>query len=647
MSIVTVIVCTLVCVFGFAGLCYVVADIISHKFTSIKDVDYLGISRPAGEKGNHAVVLGGGLAGIMSARALLDHFERVTIVEADSYDKDTERIRSAVPQGAHAHILLAIANHALQKLFVGIESVFLSRGGRVSDLGTAMKWFYWGSFRIRCEMKYPFWCSSRPFLDKVVRDVFYEQFGERVNVQTRRRILSPILSTDLPDILKRQASGSSIHITGSYVNAASIDAASDEFRVVGVQVKRRPQSGSARSTTACDEEEVARTDVVTVDTTLDKLRDARKEPHPLNSASYVSDTEFWEECDEEYVIGDLVVDCTGASAVSEKWAKSRWNIDLPVTELKPGSMYVSHLFKEPEGFEADWICAPIYPVPGKSTRFGYLKRIENGLWQVTGMATANTGVDNTSLDTFVEHFSKLDDPFIYHLLTTPDPKTGLPPQPLGDEKLHAYIPRVYSRKHYELAPQWPEGLVAVGNAACVFDPVYGQGMSGVAIAALALNRVLGDKAFAGADGVAKNGFSAAYNAKLSDRIIFPWLLCVGEDLRWSKFGVLATGPNSVRNWFMKGLQFWIRQGMMLADTEPLAQSTAMGIMNMSISFTSLLKPRLVFLVFRNIVQEFFGLIKTPEQRYDELDAKRNGAWPRKIVSNEVYEAQQKERMKDE
>ncbi len=122
--------------------------------------------------------MGGGLAGILSARVLLDHFEHVTIIESDAYDKpEDERVRGAVPQGAHAHLLLAIGNHTLQRLFKGVESVFAARGGRVQDLGQAMKWFYWASFRVRCAMDYPFWCSTRPFLDKVVRDVFYLQYG--------------------------------------------------------------------------------------------------------------------------------------------------------------------------------------------------------------------------------------------------------------------------------------------------------------------------------------------------------------------------------------------------------------------------------------------------------------------------------------
>ena len=36
-------------------------------------------------QGRHAVVLGGSMAGLLAARVLTDHFEKVTIVERDSY----------------------------------------------------------------------------------------------------------------------------------------------------------------------------------------------------------------------------------------------------------------------------------------------------------------------------------------------------------------------------------------------------------------------------------------------------------------------------------------------------------------------------------------------------------------------------------
>ena len=49
--------------------------------------------------------------------------------------------------------------------------------------------------------------------------------------------------------------------------------------------------------------------------------------------------------------------------------------------------------------------------------------------------------------------------------------------------------RTASRRFaFEQTPGWPGGLVAVGDAVCVFNPVYGQGMTIAAMAALLFRR---------------------------------------------------------------------------------------------------------------------------------------------------------------
>ena len=53
----------------------------------------------------HAVVVGGGMAGLLTARVLVDHFERVTLVERDALP-DSAQHRKGVPQGHMLHVLL-------------------------------------------------------------------------------------------------------------------------------------------------------------------------------------------------------------------------------------------------------------------------------------------------------------------------------------------------------------------------------------------------------------------------------------------------------------------------------------------------------------------------------------------------------------
>ena len=65
---------------------------------------------------NHAVVIGGSMAGMLAARVLAERFERVTIVERDRYPEGAEN-RRGVPQGRHTHGLLASGREIIERLF--------------------------------------------------------------------------------------------------------------------------------------------------------------------------------------------------------------------------------------------------------------------------------------------------------------------------------------------------------------------------------------------------------------------------------------------------------------------------------------------------------------------------------------------------
>ena len=67
----------------------------------------------------HAVVLGGGMAGLVTSRVLADHFQQVTLLERDAAPADTGP-RPGVPQGRHFHALLPGGLLILAELFPGV-----------------------------------------------------------------------------------------------------------------------------------------------------------------------------------------------------------------------------------------------------------------------------------------------------------------------------------------------------------------------------------------------------------------------------------------------------------------------------------------------------------------------------------------------
>jgi 2-polyprenyl-6-methoxyphenol hydroxylase-like FAD-dependent oxidoreductase len=75
--------------------------------------------------GEHAVVLGAGMAGLLAARVLSEAYRRVTIIERDPLPRSAEPARSAeprrgVPQGRHAHLLIPGGAQVVNQLFKGL-----------------------------------------------------------------------------------------------------------------------------------------------------------------------------------------------------------------------------------------------------------------------------------------------------------------------------------------------------------------------------------------------------------------------------------------------------------------------------------------------------------------------------------------------
>jgi len=80
--------------------------------------------------GHHAVIIGGSLAGLMSATVLADHFDCVTIFERDELE-DRPVLHKSIPQGNHIHALLLAGQNVMSSLYPAFTDE-LKRLGAVS-----------------------------------------------------------------------------------------------------------------------------------------------------------------------------------------------------------------------------------------------------------------------------------------------------------------------------------------------------------------------------------------------------------------------------------------------------------------------------------------------------------------------------------
>jgi 2-polyprenyl-6-methoxyphenol hydroxylase-like FAD-dependent oxidoreductase len=121
--------------------------------------------RPAGD---HAVVLGASMAGLAAARVLADAYGRVTVVDRDVLPAPGMQ-RRGVPQGRHAHGLLARGREVLEELFPGLTDELVTRGALYGDIQLQGRWYNEGVRLRQAPSGLNSLAVSRPLLEGQVR----------------------------------------------------------------------------------------------------------------------------------------------------------------------------------------------------------------------------------------------------------------------------------------------------------------------------------------------------------------------------------------------------------------------------------------------------------------------------------------------
>ena len=122
--------------------------------------------------GNHAVVLGASMAGLLATRALSDFFDMVTVVDRDPLP-DTDAGRRGVPQGRHLHALLARGAQVIEEMFPGVLDELVEDGAQYFD-GRDLSRLYYnvGGHRMArsgSATSVTAYSATRPFLEGHVR----------------------------------------------------------------------------------------------------------------------------------------------------------------------------------------------------------------------------------------------------------------------------------------------------------------------------------------------------------------------------------------------------------------------------------------------------------------------------------------------
>jgi 2-polyprenyl-6-methoxyphenol hydroxylase-like FAD-dependent oxidoreductase len=115
-----------------------------------------------------AIVLGGSLAGLLSARALAEHVDEVVIIERDRIS-DAPGPRRGVPQARHLHGLLKRGELVIDGLFPGIAQALLDAGAVPVRFCADVRWYHHGNWKVQAGDGVVAKFMSRSLLEDEVR----------------------------------------------------------------------------------------------------------------------------------------------------------------------------------------------------------------------------------------------------------------------------------------------------------------------------------------------------------------------------------------------------------------------------------------------------------------------------------------------
>ncbi|MFI5828560.1 NAD(P)/FAD-dependent oxidoreductase [Streptomyces sp. NPDC051578] len=283
-----------------------------------------------------------------------------------------------------------------------------------------------------------------------------------------------------------------------------------------------------------------------------------------------------EEDGEREVTADLVVDASGRTTSIDDWLSAA---GLPVSArstVKAKITYTTMVFdRTPE--EKDYDVAYQMTFAPAVSRGGVMLAVEQGRWVCSLFGFEQH--PPTDPDGFLDYARSLDNPQLAEQIARRS----------RHDELHRYTNPGSTWRLHHRDPGWPDGLIAIGDALCVFNPVYGQGLTVPAIQSDALGSLLRRRRAAG---TGLTGLSREYLRAAAGIIKVPWSLSTTSDLMWSPAG----RPLAARfaHWYN-------RQVFALARHDADVWTRFVKVANMTAPSSLLMHPSVLAKIVRQVV----------------------------------------------
>lgn len=441
---------------------------------------------------SRAIIIGGSLAGLWTARVLADHFEQVTVLERDQLPTEVAS-RAGVPQDRHVHVLLERGAQIMTQLFPNIDDELVAAGANHIDLmekslvnarGHWLPQFQSGFYTFAC---------SRLLLESVLR----------------RRVAA------LPNV----------HLCSGAKVQGLIE---KDSTVEGVQVRWKDGRGETKETAA------------------------------------------------------FVVDASGRSSKLPDWLQAI-GYDAPeetVIDVKLG--YAGRRYKIPTNPAPNWDIMLVVGYPPDQPRGGLIYSEEDGIWMVmvAGVLQDYPPTDEAGFLAFAQDV----DPKFYAAIQSAEPVS----------KIIGYRRTENRFRHYEKLSRWPDRLVALGDSVCGFNPIYGQGMSVSAMAAVELGEMISSQNARAEQGRSNRltGLAQSFQKRYPKIVEPAWLLATSADLEWLGNEEATSLPERFAGWYMPKVLDAI-------PNDQTVHKTFIQVQNLVVPPTALFQPTIAWRVLRH------------------------------------------------
>lgn len=448
---------------------------------------------PLAEPGQtHAVIIGGGMAGLFAGRVLAAYMDRVTIIERDHYP-DTPANRKGVPQALHLHNMVNQGWSIMEGMYPGLGNELVKAGAVTINWPADLLWLGRTGWSPRFDAGIRTYSCKRQMLEWHIQ--------------------------------RRMAKSNKITFLQGYTVTDLLWSA-DRRSIEGVRVREySPESFQ-----------------------------------PNSSGTDIPAT--------------IVVDASGKLSQTPRWLTEMGYATPREEAVKAYVGYATRYYRLKEGDNGpDWKVLLEQSRPPDLNRAAGMFRVENNEWVLTLVGMGSKNNPPTDEEGFHAFMQSLPSPAVYDFVQTLEPISPI------------YSYRVPQNRllHYEELTRWPERFLILGDAVCVFNPVYGHGISVIAQSIVAMEQCLHEQFRWPANGN-MHGLSRRFQQRLAKVLSDPWMFTVGEDLRY------PTTEGGKRDLATQMLHFYIDGVMMYALENPDAHRTLIQVMHLVKPPTAFLRP---------------------------------------------------------